>query len=65
MSKASTGSLTAHLSDFFLIAKGLARRFGGRRNTVTAVRLNDFMLKDIGLSRADIFSLTHKVLPHD
>lgn len=62
MSKASTGSSTAHLFDFALSVKVLrafARRFGGGPRAADARVLNDFMLKDIGLTRADILSAAH------
>lgn len=62
MSKASPGSLTAHLTDFVLNAKALcafARRPKGPRVTSEPGRFNDFMLKDIGLTRADILSAAH------
>lgn len=69
MSKASPGSLTAHLSDFVLNAKALcafARRRKVPRGTSRLGRFNDFMLKDIGLTRADILSAAHgKVYPRD
>ena len=61
MSKASPGSLTAHLTDFFLSPKvlgALARRFGvGDRRKFD--RFNDFMLRDMGLTRADLLSAAH------
>ncbi|WP_162918841.1 DUF1127 domain-containing protein [Taklimakanibacter deserti] len=62
MSKASPGSLTAHLSDFVLNAKALwafARHRKARCDTSRLGRFNDFMLKDIGLTRADILSAAH------
>lgn len=62
MSKASPGSLTAHLTDFVSGAKALcafARRRKGPRVTSVPGRFNDFMLKDIGLTRADILSAAH------
>lgn len=69
MSKASPGGLTAHLSDFVLSAKALcafARRRKARHNISQLGRFNDFMLKDIGLTRADILSAAHgKVYPRD
>lgn len=62
MSKASTGSSTAHLNDFALAAKVLrsfAQRLSSGRRARDLGRFNDFMLKDIGLTRADIFSAAH------
>lgn len=62
MSKASPGSLTAHLTDFFLSPKvlgALARRFGAGRGRRKVDRFNDFMLRDIGLTRADLLSSAH------
>ena len=63
MSKASTGSLTAHLNDFALgtkaLRKFLARRVSARRGVRDLSRLDDFMLKDIGLTRTDILSAAH------
>ncbi|MGE0240221.1 MAG: DUF1127 domain-containing protein [Parvibaculaceae bacterium] len=63
MSKASPGSLAAHLNDFVFTAKDLrkllARRLAARRGARDLSRLDEFMLKDIGLTRADIFSAVH------
>jgi uncharacterized protein YjiS (DUF1127 family) len=61
MSKASPGGLTAHLTDFFLSAKDLCA-FARRRNAPgdrRIARFNDFMLRDIGLTRADLLSAAH------
>jgi hypothetical protein len=62
MSKASPGSFTAHLTDFVLSARALcgsARRRGTRSDRSHASRFNEFMLKDIGLTRADLLSAAH------
>ena len=62
MSKASTGSLAAHLNDIVLssrVWRGLARHLRARRGAGALSRLDDCMLKDIGLTRADIFSAVH------
>ena len=62
MSKASPGSFTAHLSDFVLEARalcGFARRQGRGGVRSHTGRFNDFMLKDIGLTRADLMSAAH------
>jgi uncharacterized protein YjiS (DUF1127 family) len=65
MSKASTGSLAAHLNDFVLNAKALrgfmARHKRARQGARAMTRLDDYMLKDIGLTRADVFSVAHGV----
>jgi hypothetical protein len=69
MSKASPGGLTAHLSDFVLCTRVLcafARRLGAGRDRRRPGRFNDFMLKDIGLTRADLLSAAHgKVFRRD
>jgi uncharacterized protein YjiS (DUF1127 family) len=62
MSKASTGSSAAHLSGFALTAnmlRALTRRLRNRNGARAMGRLDDFMLKDIGLTRADILSAAH------
>lgn len=62
MSKASLGGFTAHLSDFVLSARalcGFARRSGTGSVRSRTGRFNDFMLKDIGLTRADLISAAH------
>ena len=62
MSKASTGSSAAHPSGFALTANMLRALTGRLRNRAGAramARLDDFMLKDIGLTRADILSAAH------
>lgn len=62
MSKASSGSSTAHRFDFTLAAKVLrafARHLSTGRRGHDLGRFDDFMLKDIGLTRADIFSAAH------
>ena len=61
MSKASTGSSAAHLTGFTLSAnmlRALGDHFRARRNARQLVRFNDFMLRDIGLTRADVMSMT-------
>lgn len=58
MSKASLGSSPAHMFEFALITKVL-RGFARRRGVREMKLLDDFMLKDIGLTRADIFSAAH------
>jgi uncharacterized protein YjiS (DUF1127 family) len=69
MSKASTGSSAAHMSGFALTAnmlRALGRHLRARRNARHVARFNDFMLRDIGLTRADILSATHgEVLRRD
>ena len=62
MSKASTGSSAAHLSGFALTAnmlRALGQHLRARRNARHVDRFNDFMLRDIGLTRADILSAAH------
>jgi uncharacterized protein YjiS (DUF1127 family) len=61
MSKASTGSSAAHLIGFALSAnmlRALGEHLRARRNARQLVRFNDFMLRDIGLTRADVMSMT-------
>ncbi len=69
MSKASTGSSAAHLSGFALSAsmlRALGQRLRARRNARHLARFNDFMLRDIGLTRADIILAAHgEVLRRD
>ncbi len=69
MSKASPGSPAAHLSGFALTAnmlRALGQHLRLRRNARDVARFNDFMLRDIGLTRADVISMTHgKVLRRD
>jgi uncharacterized protein YjiS (DUF1127 family) len=69
MSKASSGSSAAHLSGFALTAnmlRALGRHLRARRESRQAARFNDFMLRDIGLTRIDILSAAHgKVLRRD
>ncbi|MGE0007671.1 MAG: DUF1127 domain-containing protein [Parvibaculaceae bacterium] len=62
MSKASTGSSAAHLDGFVMgskVLRALARRIRARQGARALARLDDHMLKDIGLSRADIFPAAH------
>jgi uncharacterized protein YjiS (DUF1127 family) len=59
MSKASAGSSTAHLFGFAFVANMLCtfgRHMRARRKSRHVVRFNDFMLKDIGLTRADVWA---------
>ena len=68
MNKASFGSSAAHMSGFALAANmlcALGRRMRARRNARQVARFNDFMLKDIGLTRADIWAARGKVLHRD
>jgi uncharacterized protein YjiS (DUF1127 family) len=60
MSKASTGSSAAQLSGFALSAnmlRALGQHLRARRSARQLVRFNDYMLRDLGLSRADIISV--------
>ena len=62
MSKASTGSSAAQMSGFSLTAnmlRALGRHLRARRDARHVTRFNDFMLKDIGLSRTDLLSVGH------
>jgi uncharacterized protein YjiS (DUF1127 family) len=59
MSKASAGSSTARRSGFALANKVL-RAFARRRGTPDLVGLDDYMLKDIGLTRADVLALAYR-----
>ena len=62
MSKASPGSWSAHRFDFVLSAnvlRAFARVLRVRRAIGDLNRLDDFMLKDIGLTRTDIISAAH------
>ena len=62
MSKASPGSSAAQLSGFALTAnvlRALGQHLRARRGARQLVRFNDYMLRDIGLSRADIISVAH------
>jgi uncharacterized protein YjiS (DUF1127 family) len=62
MSKASSGSSRAHRFDFVLSAKVLrafACVLSARRGVRDLSRLDDFMLRDIGLTRTDILSAAH------
>jgi uncharacterized protein YjiS (DUF1127 family) len=69
MSKASTGSSAARPSGFALAAnmlRTLSRHLRAGRNARHVTRFNDYMLRDIGLTRADIISAAHgKVLRRD
>jgi uncharacterized protein YjiS (DUF1127 family) len=56
------------MSGFALAANmlcALGRRMRARRNARHVARFNDFMLKDIGLTRADIWAAHGKVLRRD
>ena len=62
MSKASAGSSMAHQFDFALgvkVLRGFARRLATGRRSPELGRFNEYMLQDIGLTRADIFSAAH------
>jgi uncharacterized protein YjiS (DUF1127 family) len=62
MSKASAGSSAAHRSGFTLtdkVLRAFAQALRPRRGARDLFALNDHMLKDLGLTRADVFSLTH------
>jgi uncharacterized protein YjiS (DUF1127 family) len=62
MSKASAGSLRAHKSGFVLtdkVLRAFARRFS-RRHGRDLVGLDDYMLRDIGLTRADVLALAYR-----
>lgn len=68
MSKASSGSSAAQQSGFSLganILRALGRHLRGRRNAQHVSRFNDFMLRDIGLTRADVWAAHGKVRRHD
>jgi uncharacterized protein YjiS (DUF1127 family) len=62
MSNASVGSSAAHLSGFALAAnilRTLGRHLRASRNVRHVTRFNDYMLRDIGLTRADMLSAVH------
>jgi uncharacterized protein YjiS (DUF1127 family) len=68
MSKASTRSSAAHMSGFVLTAnmlRALGRHLRARRNARHVVRFNDFMLRDIGLTRADLWTAHGEALRRD
>jgi hypothetical protein len=69
MSKASTGSSAAHPSGFALAAnmlRALGRHLRAGPSARHVIRFNDYMLRDIGLTRADILSAAHgEVLRRD